>query len=191
MRTIAMGMLSHDGASSTAGGTVTSDHHLPIAQRPWNWEADALELEALDDEKIAEDAEIEEIQARALAPMDCNAVYNALARIHSKLSSDGDGVGAVGSLSSLSTGSTVPWGRSHSQGENTSKNNSRTTALIGRSNSSSINMTTGGALLATKTSIRHDGYDQRMNSLMSLEEDEIDRPDEEMSRFFASSSMTR
>jgi hypothetical protein len=184
-RTSALGLLSQQEE-----GPPSSDAAHPlIPQRPWNWEADALELEALDDEKIAADAEIDEIQARALAPMDCNAVYNALARIHTKLAQDGEGNAVPGSFSSLSTGSTVTWGRSHSQGDISSTNKSRAKA-IARSNSSSANGTTRGGTLGAKTH-RIDGSDQRMNSLMESEEDEIDRPDEEMSRFFASSSMTR
>ncbi len=61
------------------------DAFIRLPTRPWNWEEDAFRLEQLDGEKELSNHEMELIQARAIAPMDCEAVYSALARIHAKL----------------------------------------------------------------------------------------------------------
>jgi hypothetical protein len=168
--------------------TLPDDSHhsdfVTLPERPWNWEADALELERLDIEKNISDREMEEIEARALAPMDCNAVYLTLSRIHSNRSSTTGAGGWVGSGSGSK--SRISHSQSLSQGhsERTSGHGSH----IFRSSSS--NLSNGGgegrALALERKRSSLDSYGETAEE----EDDEIDRPDEEMSRFFASSSMT-
>jgi hypothetical protein len=168
--------------------------------REWNWEADALALESLDDEKRWWDGEMEEIEARALAPMDCNAVYHTLARIHSN-STHSNRHNNTAAHSNLSR----------------SSSNTAAAATVGMTRSQqilrSLSSSSGGG------GGKGRGYERKRSSLDSFseeisegtgrggrrgmggggakgkeedkeEDDEIDRPDEEMSRFFASSSMT-
>lgn len=182
-------ILQLDNSSATIREDSTSvaddnNSYISIPHRPWNWEADALELEKLDIEKDKYDNELDEIEARALAPMDCNAVYNTLSRIHSKLPTETSSQMGTETRSTLgSTSGSISRGISRSQSEIMSSHRSQ----ILRS-SSSISSTGGDGL---NTRVRGNSFfENRKGSLDSFEEDdEIDRPDEEMNRFFASSSM--